>query len=246
MSFKEIGYAFRYLFNHIFSFKIWQMGIKNPARIYCFVKGILKHPKLFIITRKVHGLITPYIGSVLYDTVINTEHKSNTVVEVGAYKGLSTVYLAYASMNVNRRVKSFELFTGLPIINNMLDKDFYVGQFSSDKNIYENNLISCGVRNIVDLIIGDARQTLPLVIKDHGYSVAFLDVDVYEVMRDILMYLITVSHGGEVIIIHDIYLPGVRKAVDEMHLLTRNTVKETLIEGGTSAKLEISLQLYFH
>jgi predicted O-methyltransferase YrrM len=238
---KEVKHTLRFVFRLVFSRSAWQQAAKNPPYFFCFIQGIIRHPLLFSRTRKVDGLISPYIGAELYDAVTKSKHPSRNVIEVGAYKGLSTIQLATACRKVNKRVKSFEIFSGLPEIDSTLDKGFNKGDFSSDMNIYENNLKSCGVRDLVDLTIGDARQTMPAVINNDGFAVAFLDVDLYEIMKDLMLQLIPICRGGEVLVIHDTDHDGVRKAVNEIHTLTEHTIKEKRLEGGASVKLEIPL-----
>jgi predicted O-methyltransferase YrrM len=236
----------QFIFRLVFSANAWQQTVKNPPYFFCFVQGIVRHPLLFSQTRKIDGLISPYIGAELYDTVMKSKHPSKNVIEVGAYKGLSTIHLATACRKVNKRVKSFEIFSGLPEIDSTLDKGFNKGDFSSDVNTYENNLKSCNVRDMVDLTIGDARQTMSAVLKDHGFAVAFLDVDLYEIMKDLMLQLIPICRGGEVLVIHDTDHDGVRKAVNEIHILTGHTIKEKRLEGGASVKLEIPLNFINH
>ncbi len=226
----------------------WLLAIKDPRLAFKEIVSILKHPALFVIISKVEGKISIWEGVLLYQTVLKNKHSSTNIVEVGAFKGLSTVYLARAAHTIGKRVKSFELFSGLPTSDPILDPDFQIGKFSSAVSEYDNNLRACGVRNIVDLVIGDARQTMLPALAGAGFSVAFLDVDVYEVMRELLSQLWSVAKGNEVILVHDIWSPGVRKAIDEFHVLSRNTVKEVdLVKGikGTIAILYIPPLLPF-
>ena len=243
---KEVKHTTRFIFRLVFSASAWQQAAKNPPYFFCFIQGIVRHPLLFSKTRKIDGLISPYIGAKLYDAVIKSKHPSKNVIDVGAYKGLSTIHLATACRKVNKRVKSFEIFSGLPEIDSILDKGFNKGDFSSDVNTYENNLKSCGVRDLVDLTIGDARQTMPAVLNNDGFAVAFLDVDLYEIMKDLMLQLIPICRGGEVLIIHDTDHDGVRKAVNEIHALTGHTIKEKRLEGGASVKLEIPQNYFNH
>lgn len=192
---------------------------------------------MYMITRDVEGLIGPPVGVLLYETTLKAKHHLSDVVEVGAFKGLSTVYLSLAARQIGKRVKSFELFSGLPTADPVLDAAYHVGGFSSSVDEYEANLRAQGVRDVVDLTIGDARQTMLPVLEDKGFSVAYLDVDVYEVMRELLFQLQSIARGGEVIIVHDFQSPGVRKAISEFHALTHNIVKETEPVKDT-AKLE--------
>ena len=222
----------------------WLHVIKDPGLAIRALIGILRHPTLFIITTKVEGLIGPELGLLLYETALKTKCRSPNIVEVGAYKGLSTIYLARAARTIGKRVKSFELFSGLPTADPIMDPDYPVGQFSSDVSEYENNLRACGVQDVVDLVIGDARQTMIQSLGNMGFSVAFLDVDVYEVTRELLFQLWSIAKGGEVIFVHDVERLGVRRAIDEFHALSQNIVKESILILGTTVKMEIPPSLH--
>jgi len=200
---------------------------------------ILKHPQLYEVSQKAEGLIGLSLGFLLYKTVLNTKSHSQNVVEVGAYKGASTVYLSLAAHKVGKRVKSFELFSGLPTSDSLLDPGFYPGQYSSELAEYEQQVANYGIRDVVDLVIGDARQTLLPAIENEGFSVAFLDVDVYEVMKELLYQLWSIARGNETIIVHDVNSPGVRKAIDQLHAFSANVILETVVEQGTTSILHI-------
>ncbi len=218
----------------------WLKACREPKLALRTLIIIFTQPQCFRISQNVEGLIGLSLGTLLYDSVLKSRSVATNVVEVGAFKGASTCYLSLAAVQVGKRVKSFELFSGLPVTDAILDPTFHVGQFSSDMAEYERNVKAWGSRDIVDLIIGDARQTLLTAIAGEGFSVAFLDVDVYDVMSDLLSQLWREAKGGEVIIVHDVNSPGVRKAVDEFHILAKQLCKEIIVESGSTSILTIS------
>jgi predicted O-methyltransferase YrrM len=226
---------------YFFSPRRWLRRALNPKSTCQTVFALIAHPRLCTASLRVEGLISPYLGNLLYNCVLASKHDSPNIVEVGAFKGLSTIYLSLAARQVGKRVKSFELFSGLPTADPVLDPSFHLGEFSSEVNEYEANLRAFGVRDTVDLVVGDARKTMLPTIKDNGFSVAFLDVDVYEVMRELLFQLWSVAKGNEVIIIHDVDSPGVCNAISEFHTLSHNIVRQTKLEKRT-IKLEIPFQ----
>ena len=186
---------------------------------------IIKDPLLLpfvMVKRFVDGLISFDLGLLLYDTVLQSKHESRNIVEVGAYKGLSTCYLSHAAKRTKRIVRTFELFTGLPSADPILDDSFASGLYSSSKEEFELNVMEWGRAKSVDLTAGDARDSLLPVLAGGGFSVAFLDADVYAVTKEILLQLISVSVGGEVIILHDAECLGISKAIEEVkHLITK-------------------------
>jgi predicted O-methyltransferase YrrM len=202
-------------FSYFLNWRHWLGAVKHPSLAIKIVFPILKHPNLLITTWKVDGLIEPNVGVLLYETVLKSKNNSVNVVEVGTYKGLLTIYLAKAAQITGKRVKSFDLFSELP------------GQLEECKN----NLKASHVQDVVDLVIGDVRETMLPALGTTGFCVASIDIDVYEVIREILFQLEKIIRGGEIIIVHDIHLPRVRKAVNEFHERTENTVAENVIQG---------------
>lgn len=217
----------------------WFNPIRNPRLAFRSILGILRHPTLFIITRNIEGGAGWHLGFLLFETALRTKHSSPNIVEVGAFKGLSTVYLAYGARTIGKRVKSFELFTGLPSVDPMIDIGFHIGDGASNPSEYERNLKTASVRDIVDLVIGDARETMLPTLGDDGFAVAFLDVDVYEVMKELLFQLWGIAKGGETIVVHDAQLLGISKAIMEFHTLSQGSVRETNFEGNTTSILHI-------
>ncbi|MCZ6625763.1 MAG: class I SAM-dependent methyltransferase [Deltaproteobacteria bacterium] len=180
------------------------------------------------------GLITLHLATELYEGVKRTQAISPNVVEVGAFKGLSTIFMSLGSYEVNKRVKSFEMFTGLPVCNPKLDSYWKIGEFASEQEEYELNVTRYGRREVVDLVVGDARETILPTLGVDGFSFAFLDVDVYEVMRDLLFKLWSIARGGEIIFVHDIHSPGIRQAVDELKQVAGRKVVEARPENVTA------------
>ncbi len=226
--------------NFLLDPRYWLMGIKSPIIAYDNLVATLRHPLLYMkVCTRVEGLIDHYVGALLYDSVLACESLSPNIVEVGAFKGLSTIYLSTAASKMNKRVKSFELFSGSPIIHPDLDTRFHIGQFSSELSEYEANMRAYGKPDAVDLVIGDARLTMLPAIGNEGFSLAFLDVDVWEVTRELLFQLWSVVKGSELIIIHDAHSTGVHKALDEFHSLSRDRVREHKLHRNTISKLEL-------
>jgi len=179
------------------------------------VLDTLRHPRIHQIVNHVEGLISWRTAVLLYRAVTSNRNHTGDIIEIGAYKGLSTCVLSLAAKKVGKRVKSFELFTGLPSADPHLDKGFQQGMFSASVDEFERNLKTYGCRNCVDLIIGDARDTLK-TNGNSGFSVAFVDTDVYEVTKDVLLQLSSMAKGGEIIVIHDCFASGVAKAIEEL------------------------------
>ena len=222
----------------LFKKNTWGFVFSHPVLFLSIIIHILGNPKLIKIENNVKGLISITEGIILYDSVMKSKNMSPNVLEVGAFQGKSTCFLSLASSKVGKRVKSFELFSGLPTADCLLDPAFQKGQYSSDVDCYTHHLTSHGCLDAVDLTIGDARQSMPLQINGNGYSVAFLDTDVYEVTKELLFQLLKLAKGKETIYIHDIDSPGIRKAVNE--LKAYHPMKESVLLR-TLTKLEFNI-----
>jgi len=223
--------------------KLWLRALKRPNIALESFLVLLRYPHFYAIGRNMPYGTGFVLGSRLYKTVLDTKCQSPNVIEVGAWKGESTIYLSLAAKRAGKRVRTFELFSGLPTINPEYDSSFEMGQFSAEVSEFENNVKTYGCREVVDLVIGDARQTMLPAIGDGGFCVAFLDVDVYEVMRELLFQLWSKAKGGEQIIVHDIWSPGVRKAVDEFHDLSGHCMKESIDSAKYVAFLQLPLKI---
>lgn len=223
----------------------WHYALRHPNLALGYIKGFLFAPAEFRrIAANVDGLISVNLGVRLYNTVLSTKSTPGNIIEIGAFKGLSTCYLSLAAAKIGKRVKSFELFEGLPTANAVLDTDFHVGMHASTQLEYERNVKLWGRREVVDLVIGDAKETLAPALNNEGFSIAFVDVDVYDVARQLLLQLWhKVRFQGEEIIIHDINSPGIRKAVDELLAIAKQLCVETIIDNGTTAVLTVSREI---
>jgi predicted O-methyltransferase YrrM len=218
-------------FNYCLSWRHLWGAVKHSRLLIQTVLAILKHLNLFISTLEIDGNIAPPNGVLLYETVFKAKNDGVNIIEVGSFKGLSTIYLAKAAQKTGKRVKSFDLFSELPFLgDSLLAKYYYPGQ----PNEYKNNLEKSHVRDVVDLKIGDARETLLPELGDTGFCLAFIDVAIYEVMREILFQLHSILRGGEIIIVHDIHSPVVRQAVIEFHEKTKNIITEKIPVYGTA------------
>ena len=194
-------------------FSLWR---RFPRRMWRSHVAFLRHPVLGVrVGLRVDGLISLFTGVLLYDCVMRCRASSPYVVEMGAYKGLSTCYLSRAAARCGKRVRVFESFCGLPSVDPELDAYFKKGDFACAEEDFHENIARAGVPGVVSLTVGDALQTMPPALSEKGFCVAFVDVDTYEVTRGVLQQLAMVLRGGEIIVVHDAHLPGVRRAVSE-------------------------------
>jgi hypothetical protein len=226
----------------LFSVKTLLYFIRTPKKaLISHLVTIIKYPVLYYKTINVPGYLTLEVGVALYEAVLKTNHKSINIVEVGAYKGLSTIFLSEAAKRVDKKVKSFDWFIGLPTVDPILDSEYRTGVLVSSADEWESNVRKNGSREAVDLAIGDARETMLPILNNDGFALAFLDVDLYQTTHDLLIQLRSVAKGGEVIFIHDASSPGIKKAIGEFHSLWSQPIKEEYLPDNFTAKLTIPL-----
>jgi hypothetical protein len=215
-------------------------ALAHPADTVTKIPSIIRNLELYLLKDGIDGLLSWNTGLSLLQAVMESHHNSPNVVEVGSYQGLSTTYLAYASKKKGKRVKSFEWFQGLTEINPELDAFFLQTNVVSNKDIFNRNLNQRGLRDIIDLTIGDARLTLLPVIKETGFCVAFIDVNIYDVTLELLNQLKGVICGGETIIVHDYQSPGIVKATGEFMKSFNKEINYSIIEDEyPSIKMKI-------
>lgn len=230
--------------NYLFDPAYWWLGLSDWRKALQNLRVVLFHRDIYRIARSVDGHISAYLGFLLASTARRQGARlARPVVEVGAFKGLSTVYLSVACAEAGVLMHSFELFQGLPEVDRVRDDPkFTTGQFLSTRDEYERNVREYGRREAVDLHVGDARDTLESVLGKSGFSLCFLDVDLYEPTHDLLAILWRLARGGETILVHDMPSKGVRLAIDEFHRMTGRVVQETSPEPMT-AMLQFPLDL---
>lgn len=194
----------------------WVKALSNPARAVCNAVGFLRHPVMMSgVFLRAEGLLTPCTASLLYDSVISSAVASGSVLDVGCHKGLSTCFLSLAAQRTGRQVIAFDSFRGLPEADPELDRHFHVGQFAASPEEFECNVSRHGRPETVRLVVGDVRETVPLALQESTFAVAFVDVDICSVAREVLASLDAAAVPGARIILHDIQSPGVSLLLDQ-------------------------------
>jgi len=144
--------------------------------------AVLRHPllvpRLYV---RVPGLVSPFTLALLWDS----PSRSPNIVELGAYKGLSTCCRGEGQPNAaarcNQRVWTFEWFEGLPPVQSELDSWVRAGSCKSDEAVWRENVERHGVISLCRLVVGDARRTIleSAILAEEGFCVAFVDVSTH-------------------------------------------------------------------
>jgi len=153
---------------------------------------------------------------------------NGSVIECGVYAGGGVMsWMHFSSIlkpyNHSRRVIGFDTFAGFPAIH---EKDrsgssehLYTGGFQTGAKIKREleRFIQIHDRNRplghipkVELVAGDARQTIPLYVEKHPYliiSLLYLDFDLYEPTKVALANLYPRVCKGGVVVFDELNCP---------------------------------------
>ena len=145
---------------------------------------------------------------------------SGDFVELGCYKGDTSLALAEVLKGSDKRLWIYDSFEGLPDKSNEdvspLGENFKKGELSVTKREVKERFLRAGLKVPVikkGWFADFSSEDLPEKI-----AFCFLDGDFYESIRDGLKLVENKMNKGGVLIVHDYNnpaLPGVKRAVDE-------------------------------
>ncbi|MCG2718663.1 MAG: class I SAM-dependent methyltransferase [Nanoarchaeota archaeon] len=167
------------------------------------------------ITDKIDGWLTDMEGKFLYETAKNCKGKG-VIVEIGSWKGKSTIWLAKGSIKGNN-VKVFAI-------------DTHTGSFEQQKNgpVWTFDEFKGNIRNakVEDIVVPIVKTSEEAEKSWGGAAVEFLWIDgahEYELVKlDFEKWFPHLIDGG-IIAFHDtIVHSGPRKVVKENIFLSRN------------------------
>ena len=142
------------------------------------------------------------------------------VVELGCYKGDTSLLLAEVINGTEKKLWIYDSFEGLPEKSTLdaseIGKSFQKGELSVTKREVKARFLRAGLR--VPVIKKAWFRDLGAEDLPEKIALAFLDGDFYESIRDSLRLVDTRMTKGGVIVVHDynnLALPGVNRAVNE-------------------------------
>lgn len=141
-------------------------------------------------------------------------------VELGCYKGDTSLALAEVLKNSEKRLWIYDSFEGLPEKSledeSVLGKDFVFGELAVTKREVKERFLRAGLK--VPVIKKGWFSEFSSDDLPEKIAFCFLDGDFYESIKSGLKLIENKMSEGAVIIVHDYNnpaLPGVKKAVDE-------------------------------
>ena len=148
-------------------------------------------------------------------------------VEMGCYKGDTSLVLAEVLRNTSKRLWIYDSFEGLPKKGeedeSVLGENFKGGELYVTKREVKERFLRAGLRVPIikkawfcDLTSHDLPEKI---------AFAFLDGDFYESISDSLKLVMPKMSPGGILVVHDFTnpaLPGVKRAVDEWGIKARD------------------------
>lgn len=187
--------------------KLESIFMRSPDSVEIKLENFIKYTRRQKITR----LLAQYE---IFKQVLPVK---GSIVECGVHQGASLMAWAQLSavlepVNLTRRIYGFDTFSGFTSVHEKDESDFTEikpGDFYSDcynelKELIEvyNSDRFLGHISKVELVKGDAMETIPEFIESHKHlviSVLFLDFDLYEPTKTAIEYFFPRMPKGAVI-----------------------------------------------
>ena len=152
-------------------------------------------------------------------------------VEMGCYKGDTSLLLAEVVKNTPHRLWIYDSFEGLPKKTDSdyseIGKDFQAGELLVTKREVKERFLKAGLK--VPMIKKAWFSELEDEDLPEKIAFAFLDGDFYESIKDSLRLVEKKLLPGGIVLVHDYTneaLPGVAKAVDEWNSDKKYLIKK--------------------
>lgn len=110
-----------------------------------------------------------------------TYYVPGDIVELGVAEGRTSLALGLwlKENGLNKKVYSFDTFSGLPYAGGKLDGDLKKGECNYPLDLFLSKRQELELEDIVIPIVGLVEATLPNFLLDHLVSFAWLDMDLY-------------------------------------------------------------------
>lgn len=173
------------------------------------------------IINGIEGFLTENEGVFLYNMAKNCQGKREVIVEVGSWKGKSTVCLGKGSKAGNK----IKIYAIDPHKDTSTQKLYGI---ASSYEEFKNNIQSAGVDDIIFPIIKTSQDVAQIL----NEPIEFLFIDGehdYEMVRlDFELWYPKVIYGG-LIAFHDYYFSGPRKVIEKYILFGSKHFKDIRI-----------------
>ena len=124
-----------------------------------------------------------------YELLKKASKVPGDIVEFGCWKGSNLMFLAKLKTllepHSSKKIIGFDNFSGLPDSIDV-DGDYAVdqaGRYCGNEEVLRSAIELFGYQDLVELVVGDATETIPSYIKNNRdivLSFAYIDFDLYE------------------------------------------------------------------
>jgi len=164
--------------------------------------------------------IAPSFLAGLLSEILATKEVEGAIIELGAYKGGSTVMMAYTLKTTGQKKHIFtcDTFRGHPYDDNFSLRIARKGEFSDTNMQYvADKFKRFHVSDIITICPGLFEEVLMKNLAQEHFSLAFIDCDLYSSTKCALEFVSPRMAAKGRIVFHDyrIALWGLTKAVDE-------------------------------
>jgi hypothetical protein len=172
------------------------------------------------------------------DHVLGEQQVAGDLAEVGVYKGNTASILADFATEYGRTCWLFDTFEGFHTRDLVgVDQSKATDAFK-DTSLYEvRNIIGRHTHANCRFVPGYFPESIPADCVERKFAVVSLDCDLYQPIRDGLMFFSKRMVPGGLLIIHDYagnYWPGAKQAVDEFCAETGNRLVILPDKSGTA------------
>lgn len=158
---------------------------------------VYEHPMSF------PGSVSPQMGNFLRALIINIAPRN--VIEIGSFIGVSSIWIASAMSEYQRR----ESLHCIDLFPDHTNNPWCPGITLMDPlDFMSKNMHACGFQEYVTIHKGDSTQTLPVVARDIGEGIDFVMIDgdhsIEGCLKDFELVEPFIATGGY-ILFHDVF-----------------------------------------
>jgi O-methyltransferase len=244
--FNKALFAFIRLMDWPFSFLSRRLGssyqIIVPSNTYAPWVKDQDFQKIFWGNKK-HSLINIYQAWELWKTVENTSQVPGDILEVGVWRGSTSIIMGskLKQINASKTIFACDTFEGVVKAGNHKD-NFYKGGEHNDTSLeFTRTRIAAHQLSNITLRKGIFPEQTGHLIADRTFSLCHIDVDAFDSGKDILEWVWLRMNIGGVVIFSDYGFPltrGITLLVDEQTAYDDRLVLHNLNGNGIIIKIK--------
>lgn len=213
---RYLNYQFEGLIEHLtlrYSLRHWSKPVKTVTGFY------LSHGN------EIEAQLLPSFAAELLQATVDTDHLEGDIVELGTYKGGSTILIALVldMIESTKHIYACDTYEGHPYddIDSAVDHKRAGRGSDTSVSYVRSKFDKFGVSDRITIIKGKFEDTLLDKLGDKYFSLAFVDCDLYDSAKFCYSFLHPRIVHGWCIVVHDYAEPhrqrifGISQATDE-------------------------------